>query len=155
MDDMVFRLAQAQSRILKNNSRRLDDLEGHLRRHDLRVRAGVMRRQLDSRAADLNSAMKRVLAGRDTEVNRLTVAIARAGETVLLRRRSHWERVYSNLQALSPKAILDRGYALVFDAKGQLVKQAAQLRPGEPVRAQLGRGAFTAKIEKVDAGDTE
>ncbi len=155
VDDLVFRLAQAQFRMLKNKARRVDIVEAHLRRHDLRVRAGVMRRQLDSRAADLNSAMARLLVARQTEVNRFTVALARAGETLLLRRRSHWERLHSNLQALSPKAILARGYALVFDVEGRLVKQAAELRSGEQIRAQLGDGEFTATVDRVKVVDSE
>ena len=57
-------------------------------------------------------------------MDRLSVALRGAPETILLRRRSRWERVHSQLEALSPKAILARGYALVFDADGRLVKQA-------------------------------
>jgi exodeoxyribonuclease VII large subunit len=149
IDDLSFRAAQAQSRILKNLGRRLDGYETQLRHHDLRVHAGAMRRQLDSRNAELSSAVSRLLVGQRTKLERLTVALSRAGETVLLRRRSRWERLRSNLQALSPKAILARGYALVFDAEGRLVKQASQLRTGDMVRTQLGRGEFTAEIDQV------
>ena len=58
--------------------------------------------------------------------------------------------------ALSPKAILSRGYALVFDASGNLVREAAQVKPGAAVRAQLGRGELTATVGeiKIDS-DTE
>ena len=54
-DDLVFRLAQAQSRILKSQLRRVDALEAGLRRHDLRVRTGEMQRQLETRASRLNA----------------------------------------------------------------------------------------------------
>ena len=67
----------------------------------------------------------------------------------MLRRRSRWERLHSSLLALSPKAILARGYALVFDADGRLVKQASQLTSGDQVRTQLGRGEFTSKVDRV------
>ena len=77
------------------------------------------------------------------------MALGRASETVLLRRRSRWERLHGSLQALSPKAILARGYALVFDADGRLVKQASQLTSGDQVRTQLGRGEFTARVDQV------
>ena len=77
------------------------------------------------------------------------MALGRASETILLRRRGHWQQLHSSLEALSPKAILARGYALVFDDEGRLVKQAAQLKPGSRVRAQLGRGEFTAKVDHV------
>jgi exodeoxyribonuclease VII large subunit len=148
-DDLVFRLAQAQSRILKNQLRRVDALEAGLRRHDLRVRTGEMRRQLETRASRLNATMARLLVARRTELNRLVTSLGSAGPNLLLHRRSRWERLHSNLQALSPKAILDRGYALVFDEKGQLVKQASELKVGEQVRTQLGTGEFTSTVERI------
>jgi exodeoxyribonuclease VII large subunit len=151
LDDLGFRLAQAQSRLLKDHSRRLQTLETLLRQHDMRVRVGVMRRELDSLTGQLIAGTSHLLGSRRTRLDQLTLALGRASETVLLRRRSRWERLQSNLQALSPKAILDRGYALVFDANGRLVKQAAQLKPGEQVRAQLGRGQFTAEVKAVDS----
>ena len=153
MDDMVYGLAQAQSRILKNQSRRVEELEAHLRRHDLRVRTGEMRRQLESRTALLKTAMARLLVEQRTEVNRLEVSLESAGPNLLMRRRSRWERVNSSLEALSPKAILARGYALVFDEKGQLVKQASQLKAGDEVRTQLGSGEFTSRVEKAKKGE--
>jgi exodeoxyribonuclease VII large subunit len=143
-------LAQSQSRLLKNQTRRVDALEAHLRRHDLRVRTGVMRRQLESRAGELNSAILRLLVARRTDLDRLAVALRGAPEIILLRRRSRWDRARSSLEALSPKAILARGYALVFDNDGRLVKQASQLAPGEHVRTQLGRGEFVSQVERVE-----
>ena len=149
IDDLGFRLAQAQSYILKDLGRRLDGYEAQLRHHDLRVRAGDMRRQLDSHTSELRSSLFRLLAGRRTELDRLTVALGTASETVLLRRRSRWELLHSSLTALSPKAILARGYALVFDSDGRLVKQAGQLGSGDRVRTQLGRGEFTSRVDRV------
>lgn len=148
-DDLSYRLAQAQTRILKNSYRNLESLEAHLRQHDLRVRAGLMRRQLESHASQLNSAISRLLVVRMTGVNGLTIALARAGETLLLRRRSRWEQIHGKLQALSPKAILDRGYALVFDSAGHLIKQVDQLQPGQPIRTQLAGGDFTATVDGI------
>ena len=77
------------------------------------------------------------------------MALGRAEDRTLLHRRSRWQQLHSSLEALSPKAILARGYALVFDDAGRLVKQAAQLKPGSRVRTQLGHGEFTANVEKV------
>ena len=151
VDDLRFRLAQAQSRVLKNYSRRLGTLETQLRHHDMRVRVGGMRRELEARTGELISAASRLLVSRQTRIDQGTVALGRAAETVLLRRRSRWERLDSSLQALSPKAILARGYALVFDANGHLVKQASQLKAGEQVRTQLGQGEFTAEVKVVDS----
>ena len=155
VDDVVFRLAQSQSRVLKSYARKMDAIESQLRRHDLRVRTGVMRRQLEARAAQLDNVISRLLLARRTELDRLNTALRVLPGTILPRSRSRWERSHSNLEALSPKAILARGYALVFDADGRLVKQASQLRPGEHVRTQLGGGEFTARVDRVGEGKSE
>lgn len=155
VDDLVFRLAQSQSGILKRHARRMDALDAHLRRHDLRMRTGEMRRQLESRASELNSAISRLLVTRGNELDRLNAALKGAPESILLRRRSRWERAHSSLEALSPKAILARGYALVFDADGRLVKQAAQLKAGDHVRTLLAQGEFAAQVEQVKKGNRD
>jgi len=45
--------------------------------------------------------------------------------------------------------ILERGYALVFDAKGNLVKDARQVRPGNEIRARMSRGTIDATVKKT------
>ena len=152
VDDLLFRMAGAQARVLKTQLRRVDSLEARLRHHDLRVRTGEMRRRLEGHTGKLQTAVSRLLVANRNELDRLSAALHGAGQNLLLRRRAHWERLNSQLEALSPKAILDRGYALVFDAEGRLVKESSQLAPGEQVRTQLARGEFVAKVEKVDRG---
>jgi len=149
IDDLGFRMAQAQSRIVKSLRRRLDGCEARLRHQDLRVRAGVMRRQLELGSTELAASISRLLSGWLSQLDGQRIALGRAGETALLRRRSRWERVHSNLEVLSPRAILARGYALVFDSDGHLVRQSSQLTRGDYVRAQLGQGEFTALVEQV------
>jgi len=72
-----------------------------------------------------------------------------AKQAFLLRKRARWEQLESGLQKLSPKAILGRGYALVFDSENRLIRESTQLSPGNKVRAQLARGEFTAVVEKT------
>ena len=64
-------------------------------------------------------------------------------------RRSHAERLTAQLNALSPVKILERGYALVFDASGALVKDASQLKAGSEISAQVARGRFTAEVKST------
>jgi exodeoxyribonuclease VII large subunit len=52
------------------------------------------------------------------------------------------------LGALSPVAILERGYALVFDSAGNLVKDSEQVQAGEEIRARVARGEIKAVIKK-------
>ena len=53
------------------------------------------------------------------------------------------ERLLSTLK-LSEQAILERGYALVLDASGNLVRRAVEIRPGETLELRFADGAAAA-----------
>jgi len=56
----------------------------------------------------------------------------------------------AQLAALSPLAVLARGYALVCAADGQVVGRAAALRPPQPVVIRFVDGSAAAEIVSVD-----
>jgi len=152
VDDLIYRLAQAQSQNLARLRRRHVSLDTRLRHQDMRVRLTDTRRQLERRDAALEALTARLLSEKTNRVVQLTASLSRATETLVMMRRSRWERIYTSLTALSPKAILSRGYALVFDAAGNLVKDASQLTSGDRVRAQLGHGEFAAEVKSIILG---
>jgi exodeoxyribonuclease VII large subunit len=53
----------------------------------------------------------------------------------------------ARLHSLSPLAVLERGYALVLDAEGGLVRSTAQVAAGNLVTTRLSDGAFTSRVE--------
>jgi exodeoxyribonuclease VII large subunit len=69
----------------------------------------------------------------------------------LLQNKVRIERMGRALEALSPLAILERGYALVFDGAGELVKDAALVKPGAEIRARVARGEIEAVVKKTNA----
>ncbi len=125
LDDLNYRLATAQAGILARFRRRLDVAGARLRSFDVKRRLVTMRSELESR------------------VERLTTAT----RATLLRRQARLDQISGKLQALSPLNILERGYALVFDVEGNLVKDAAQVQPGEEVHARLARGEIAATVK--------
>ncbi len=126
LDDLVYRLATAERALLARQRRRLDIARAGVRHHDLR----------------------RVLAGVRRDLQAQLSALAASGRAQLLRHRSRMEQLEARLQGLSPLSILDRGYALVFDAQGKLVKDAAQVQSGEEIRARLAKGEVTATVKR-------
>jgi exodeoxyribonuclease VII large subunit len=56
------------------------------------------------------------------------------------------ERLGGMLMALSPRAVLGRGYSLVYDATGRVVTQAAQLKPQDTVQLEFQDGSRAAVI---------
>lgn len=126
LDDLNFRLEKSQRRLFEQHRRRWERASAAVRHYDVRrVLAGI-RRELASRNAAMAGAMK----------------------TVLLRQRSRLEQLEHELKALSPIAILERGYALVFDQSGKLLKDSAQVQTGDEISARLARGKLDARVER-------
>lgn len=126
LDDLRYRLEKAERKLIEKHRRRWEQVAAAVRHYDAR----------------------RVLAGMRRDLASYTTAISSAMSTLLLRRRSRLEQIEHQLKALSPVAILERGYALVFDSSGELVKNSAQVEAGEEISARLAHGSLTAKVEK-------
>ena len=75
-------------------------------------------------------------------------ALASALRQFVLHRRSSLDTLAAQIEQLSPVKILERGYALIFDAAGNLVKDPAVLRDGDAIRAHVARGDFAAVVKK-------
>jgi exodeoxyribonuclease VII large subunit len=65
-------------------------------------------------------------------------------------RRARLGQLGAQIAALSPLAVLDRGYAVVARGDGEIARDAAQLAPGERLRVRLARGAVVAVVEEVE-----
>jgi exodeoxyribonuclease VII large subunit len=67
---------------------------------------------------------------------------------VLQGRRAELGRLGAQLSALSPLAVLDRGYAMVSSERA-IVRDATQVAVGERLQIRLARGALAVLVEEV------
>jgi exodeoxyribonuclease VII large subunit len=58
------------------------------------------------------------------------------------------------IRAVSPLATLDRGYAIVTDAGGRVLRNSEQSTKGATIQARLARGQLTAIVSDIP-GDGE
>jgi exodeoxyribonuclease VII large subunit len=54
------------------------------------------------------------------------------------------------LHAISPLATLERGYAILFDATGQILRSAQHVAGDTPLRARLADGELALRVTKPD-----
>jgi exodeoxyribonuclease VII large subunit len=128
LDDLSRRLESAAGRCLRGPAARLTHLAARLERHNPTVHLVLARRRLER-------------AGQSLSRLAVTANAAR------LARLSH---ASARLHALSPLAVLSRGYALVYAADGTLLRSAAHTHPGQIVSARLEKGSLTARVETAD-----
>ena len=72
--------------------------------------------------------------------------LRRAPLLLVERRRAAVEHSAGRLRALSPRATLDRGYAIVRTA-GSIVRSSSEVATGTQVDVELGTGGFGATVE--------
>jgi exodeoxyribonuclease VII large subunit len=106
--------------------------------------------ELTTRLRTLRGALergaRRALERERERTDRLHERLSRAPRLALERKRAAIEQTAGRLRALSPRATLTRGYAIVRTADG-LVRSSAQVQPGTRVDVELGDGAFGARVE--------
>jgi len=137
--------------LIRQRQQKLDDLTYRLERGERQTLEQMRRRWEAVAAAVRHYDARRVLAGMRGGLASQTAALAAGLRNLLLQYRVRTERMGRALEMLSPLAILERGYALVFDGEGRLVKDATQLNPGDEIRARLARGEIRATVKKTAA----
>jgi exodeoxyribonuclease VII large subunit len=107
-----------------------------------------LRTELDRLRGALGRDTRRILErGRQT----LTAdgqRLSRAPSLLLERKRSRLDGLAGRLRALSPRATLERGYAIVRTDAG-IVRSAKAVTPGALVDVELAEGALGARVEET------
>ncbi len=103
----------------------------------LLARAGAFRRPLE------------LYRRRSQEVDVLGERLQGAAHVTAERARLRLASLGGRLGALSPLAVLGRGYALVWNAAGELLRAATDARAGERVRLRLASGSLRCTAEEI------
>jgi exodeoxyribonuclease VII large subunit len=118
-------------------------LRARLRRERQRLASLGARRVLARPSAPLEAARERL----DRAGERLAAALRQRGE------RDRWRlgALADRLQALSPFAVLARGYAIARGSDGAVLRSASQTSPGAALEVLLHQGRLLARVERIDA----
>jgi exodeoxyribonuclease VII large subunit len=88
------------------------------------------------------------------ELDALTARCDAAIRRQLDARRARLGQLGAQMAALSPLAVLDRGFAMVSrgDRDADLVRDATAVQPGERLRVRLARGRLAVIVERSETG---
>lgn len=87
------------------------------------------------------------LAALRASLTQLAPRLERAGNQVTVDYRQKLARLADLLQANSPLNTLARGFSVVKNTEGQIVKTADQLDAGDRISIQFSKGEATARVE--------
>jgi len=78
----------------------------------------------------------------------LVARLRAATRATIERAASVCSRLNANLSHLDPTAVLERGYSVVRDASGQIVRRSISLSPGDLLDIRFAEGAADARVER-------
>ncbi len=151
----VDRVEARMRTLLHRLEQRLDELSQHL---DDTVSGNLRHRQrsvAEMMAAILRQDPRQKLAHARGHFQSSTTRLDRTLERLFEKQRGRLRALDGQLRSLSPLAVLDRGYALVHDAQGAVVRSVDQIRTGEDVLTRLGHGAFTSRVVSLQTGEQD
>ncbi|SDF84160.1 exodeoxyribonuclease VII large subunit [Terriglobus roseus] len=124
VDSARFRLEALSQRLLQARAAQLRQVSERLQRQDVHRRVLLATAQQQH----LQQRLERTAAG------------------LVVHSRQRLERAGARLYALSPTAILERGYALVYREDGSLLRDASSTAEGETITARVAHGAVRAIV---------
>ncbi|MHB8540215.1 MAG: exodeoxyribonuclease VII large subunit [Candidatus Acidiferrales bacterium] len=136
---------------------------------DLRARVGMLRVRVERRSSELRAALERAVAGKRRRYAVVQVRIAsldlrvRVGRLrrrferdasefsaharrYLVATRRKFEAATVRLEERSPFQLLERGYAIAYDANGRVLRSAEQVNAGDEIAVRLARGELAATV---------
>lgn len=125
---------------------------------------GAARMRLTAARTRLEAAARSAVFRRPAELVRvkaqyldeLADAAARAIESCRRSAQLRLESAAARLESLSPLAVLARGYSLTQRGDdGRVVRDAADLLPGEVITTRFARGKAASRVESIEAEPAE
>ena len=148
LDDAMSRMREALTRRVRAGRRALDESNGRLKLAHPRTRLTRDRGTLDALAQRLGPASKRLLEARSRTLEDTRARLDPAMRAMSIDRRNALGTMAAKLDALSPLAILGRGYSVTL-AKGRAVTDAASVKPGERITVRVHRGEIDAEVTGI------
>ncbi len=128
VDDLGLRIEAQWRARHRSLTARWQGATARLQRQDVAWRVGTAKERLGALETRLGRAARERMRG------------CREREAALSR----------ELAALSPLAVLQRGYALVYDERGALIKQVQNVREGQNLTTRLAGGRVKSRVTEIE-----
>jgi exodeoxyribonuclease VII large subunit len=171
VDELSSSLAIGLRLRLGMTRQRLTKASARVGSFDLRGRAAVVRRRIEQHRLAVIAALERVMtrkrrgygsaqvrfAALDLRarvarwrhvVEQRTVVLEARIRRVLVTKRRRFEAAKLQLEERSPFRILERGYAIAYDANGKVLRSPDQVALGEDIAVRLARGELGATVRR-------
>ena len=134
--------------LLKEQSQSLDNLEIRLSQIIRSLMAAAKQDlKISSNSLNQSNALRMVMKYQ-TLVNEHIQKMRHQIKSTLTQKKFVLKNLSTNLNAVSPLAVLDRGYAIVMDDSGKALTSSSNIKVGETIHTRLANGNLTSNVTK-------
>ena len=133
VEELCLRIESAWRALSQEKTQRLQACAAAMLRNDAAQHIALMRERLDN----------------------LSTRLWRAQTLAQQSRRASLQSLERQLASLSPLGVLNRGYALVYDESGALLKDVASATPGQILSTRFAKGSFESRVTKINSGSEQ
>ena len=83
------------------------------------------------------------------QIDAIGERLDRVAYALITAQRQRLDTLSTGLRQLNPDAVLTRGYSIVRDAKGHIVRTATNLKPRDPLAVQLAEGGIDVTVKRL------
>ena len=128
LDNLDLRIRQQKKLLITNNKNKLERLSDNLNNNNPISKLDFMNDKVNSLFDSLNREINQKI-----QFNNSLLA-----------------KFYKNIEILNPLSILDRGYAIVTNKKGEAIKSTKKVTKGERLKARLSDGLMDIEVLNND-----
>jgi len=171
LDELSSTLGLALRAQLGLAKQRLTKGSAQILSFDLRARASVLRRRIEQQRESLRAGLERVVTRKQRRFAAASVRFAQSDlrarvgrlrhsvdeqsadlrtriDHALVAKRRRFEAAALQLEERSPFQLLERGYAIAYDASGKVLRSPDQVAVGEDIGVRLARGQLDATVRQ-------
>ena len=132
LEEQYQRLDLATDRLIVNNKLNLNNKRSNFE---------IIKTQLESLSPLLD------IKNNKSTVTNLFNSLSEKQKVILKNKKQAINFLHEKLVALNPSQILNRGYSITFNEKGEAIDNANKLDDGQIVVTQLAKGKFKSRVE--------
>ena len=117
---------------------------------DARGWLSVRAQSVDLAAEDLSTAGRRLVTASRTRLGAAASTLAAAAPSVTRAPSRRLATAAASLDALSPLAVLARGYAVVYGEAGAVLTDASSVAAGHLTVTRLAHGTLRSRVEEIE-----
>ena len=128
LDNLDLRIQQQHALIISNKKNQIEKLSASISHNNPISKLNLISNEVDIIFNNLNRSIKEKIF-----INKNTL-----------------KEFLKNIEILNPLSILDRGYAIVLNDKGQAIKSKNQVNEGQALTTRLSDGTIDVEVKKHD-----